>query len=139
LNRLAGRAAAMLAAVLLAAGCAAPLATIRLATAPEVHRYTGLKLCPGTLVSDLTSPREREAATGYWFHLVLALPPSCQAEFEAQLSRLAGQDCRSTPNRTHTCVIPDAAAAGATVLHATLEVTPFGGALYDVRFYPALR
>ena len=112
---------------------------MRLATAPEVHRYTGLKLCPGTRVSDLTTAQERAEAAGYAFHLVLALPPSCQAAFEAQLSRLAGQDCRSMPNRTHTCVIPDAALAGATVLHATLEVTPIGGALYDVRFYPALR
>jgi hypothetical protein len=99
-------------------------------TAADVDKYTSLRLCNGTVVRDLTTPDERDATPGFSFHVDLALPPACRADFENQLATLAGADCIAAD-----CFVEDTSVHGATKKHTIIMTRALGGTRYDLRFY----
>ena len=92
--------------------------------------YRSLRLCNGAVVRDLTTPEERDTTPGFSFHVDLALPPACKADFEKQLATLAGADCIAAD-----CFVEDTSVHGATKKHTTIMTRALGGTRYDLRFF----
>jgi hypothetical protein len=114
---------------LLLASCSAP--PVR---ASDITHYTGLTLCPGARVTDLTTPEERDTTPGFSFHVVLTLDRACEAQLIQQLAELSARDCSPAWTRKNGCVVLDASVGGRTRKHTSVGVTPLGSGRYDLRF-----
>lgn len=121
--------AALLALPLILNGCAP-----RPMDVSELRHYTGLKLCDGARVHDLSTRQERDTTPGFSFHVTLAMPQMCRSSFEGQVRRLAGGNCASLSDR-FACFVMDASASGTTHIHTSLAVQQTAGSEYDLRFY----
>lgn len=103
-------------------------------TPNDVTRYTGVRLCDGAQVRDLTTPQERDTTPGYSFHVELLLPPTCEGAFEGQLAAFPASSCAHMAPAS-PCSVDDASLGGATKKPTTIIATPLGGGRYDLRFY----
>lgn len=96
-----------------------------------IREYTGLQLCPGAVVRDLTTTEERNTTPGFVFHAELAMNASCTPEFERQLEAMGCQ----TPLSTAGCGVQDTSKYGVTRRHTSLSIHPSSEGRYDLRFY----
>lgn len=96
-----------------------------------VREYTGLQLCPGAVVRDLTTVEERDTTPGFSFHVELVMDASCIAEFEQQLGVMG---C-PTPLSAVGCYVQDASKHGLTERHTSLMIGPSSEGQFDLRFY----
>jgi hypothetical protein len=112
-------------------GCAPPAPV----GADDVTRYTGLTLCPGSLITDRTTAEERDTVPGFSFHVVLKLDQSCEAKLIDQLARLSPRGCPPAWTRQRGCYIEDASVVGLTKKRTSIMITPAGAGRYDLRFY----
>lgn len=113
--------------MLLVGGCA----QAEPVNASFVSEYTGLRLCPGAVVRDLTTTEQRETTPGFSFQVELAMNASCSAEFERQLRAMG---C-PTPLSTGGCYVQDTSKYGVTARHTSLLIGPLSEGRYDLRFY----
>ena len=124
--------------------CDAPLLTLFLlcacssaekpVTHADIASYTGIRLCPGTKVKNLTSREESETVPGFSVHVVLSMPGDCRADFENKLSDLSDGGCAPSGGR-FSCAILDASKRGATKVHTSIVVGATRTGEYDLRFY----
>lgn len=112
---------------LLAGGCA----RAEPVNASSVREYTGLRLCPGAVVRDLTATEQRDTTPGFSFHVELAMNASCTSEFERQLRAMG---C-PTPLSTGGCYVQDASKYGVTERHTSISIHPSSAGRYNLRFY----
>jgi hypothetical protein len=96
-----------------------------------VREYTGLQLCQGATVRDLTTAEERDTTPGFTFHVELAMSPSCTPDFEQQLGTMG---C-PTPLSRAGCGVQDTSKYGVTERHTSLSIHPTSEGRYDLRFY----
>lgn len=113
--------------MLLVGGCA----QAEPVNASFVREYTGLRLCPGAVVRDLTTTEERDTTPGFSFHVELAMSASCSSEFEQQLGAMG---C-PTPLSTGGCYVQDTSKYGVSERHTSLGIHPSSQGRYDLRFY----
>ena len=102
-------------------------------TNADVRHYTGLLLCPSTLVRDLTSNQERDTTPGFSFHVSIALDPSCETSFRNQLAGLAKSGCTTDASLSRGCYVEDAYPKAGE--HTSIIVSKVGRRTYDMRFY----
>ena len=118
---------AVLAAAALLTGCGHPDGTAKL------HDYTGISLCPGARVNDLTTPEEGNTYPSFSIHLELRSNAACDGDFRRALARTSPQECSAAALRRHGCTIRDLARQPGR--HATMLVVPGARGEYDVRIY----
>jgi hypothetical protein len=116
------------ATVVILAGCGADPGSV-----DGVHHYTGLALCDGTKVNDLTTPEERETVPGFSYHVAFRLDAACQASFRRQLAELPGNNCPANGDLSRGCSVQDAYPKANK--HTTITVTSLGSGQYDMRFF----
>lgn len=103
-------------------------------TVADIRYYTGLTLCEGVAVHDLTLRQERNVATpGFSFHVVLQLDAACEASFRKQLAALPTSNCRASGGLSRGCFVEDAYPKA--IKHTSIAVTTLGSGRYDMRFY----
>lgn len=76
----------------------------------DVTRYTGIRLCDGAQVRDLTSRQERDVTPGYSFHVEVLLPPTCEGAFEEQLAAFPVGSCAHMVQGKRSAATPVTAA-----------------------------
>jgi hypothetical protein len=103
------------------------------ASSDDVEHYTGISLCPSTQVGDMTTEQERDTASGFSYHVRLAMDRSCAHDFEEQLSRISRGDCTPALLRSSGCSVQDAYAV--TGKHVSISALLIGAGRYDLRFY----
>jgi hypothetical protein len=111
-------------AVAIAAGSCAQAEPV---SVPDIEHYTGIKLCPDTVIRDLTTKEERNTFVGFSFHVELAMSAACRASFEEQLANMSSE---CAPLTVEGCFV-DASEIGP----ANITVHPISGGRYDVRFW----
>ena len=67
-----------------------------LASTVDVHHYTGLKLCAGARVEDLTSKEERDSVLGFALHVHLTMAQQRKPFFEYQSPKTGRRKVRSS-------------------------------------------
>ena len=102
-------------------------------TTADVRRYTGLSLCSSASVRDLTSNQERDTTPGYYFHVRIALDPTCDSSFRNQLAGLPKSGCTTAASLNQGCYVEDAYPKAAK--HTSIMVSEVGRRTYDMRFY----
>ena len=96
-----------------------------------LREYTGLRLCQGAVIRDLTTPAERDTTPGFSLHVQVTMNGTCISDFERQLSAM---DC-PTPLSSSGCGVQDTSRYGVTRRHTSLTIHPMSEGRYDLRFY----
>jgi len=102
-------------------------------TKSGIERYTGIKLCPGATVHDLTTVEERDTTPGFSYHVTLDVPLSCAASFERQLAALSHNECTPERLRRTGCFMQDVYPA--VEKRSSMMIGPLRANRFDLRFY----
>jgi len=102
-------------------------------TAVDIRHYTGLSLCEGAPVKDLTTRQERDTVPGFSYHVAFRLNASCEASFREQLAALPTSGCHATGDLSRGCAVEDAYPKADK--HTAIMVTSLGSGQYEMRFY----
>jgi hypothetical protein len=99
----------------------------------EIRHYTGLSLCQGADVRDLTTREEKETTPGYSYHVALTLDAGCEASFRKQLAELPGNNCNATGDLSRGCAVEDAYPKAQK--HTSITLRSLRPGQYDMSFW----